>query len=171
MCCLCINVWPILHVQLLWHFLITHVMKNWATYVLTGWRFTLSIVWYQLSLRLTFGIVSLRSWSSVRKPNFAVMPVLLGISSLIHYNVISSWINGRFTGLSAFILKEFLTFSVLNVKSFYVTQAKSRYLILRWTCSKRKWQKKNVTSFLDACLHTPTQIRMVNYIICTFSKS
>ena len=41
-------------------------------------------------IHTVFIIVSLRSRSSVRKPIFAMLPVLLVFSSLIHYNVISS---------------------------------------------------------------------------------
>ena len=41
-------------------------------------------------------------------------PVFLAVSSLINYNVISSWINGRFTGLIRSILKEISAFSILG---------------------------------------------------------
>ena len=43
-----------------------------------------------------------------------MLPVLLAVSSLINYNVISSWINGRFTGLITSILKEIPAFSILG---------------------------------------------------------
>ena len=59
-------------------------------------------------------IVSLRSWSSVRKPIFAMLPVLLVVSSLIHYNVISSGTNGGFTCLIIPILNEISAFSILG---------------------------------------------------------
>ena len=97
-----------------WHFWVINVFEIWAAYVITGWRFTLSVVRYQISRRLTFTIVSLRSWSSLRKPIFTLLSVLLVVSSLINYNVIFSWINGRFTGLITSILNEFSTFSILG---------------------------------------------------------
>ena len=95
-------------------FLFINVCEIWATYVITGWRFMLSVVRYQISWRLTFTIVSRRLWSSLRKPIFALLPVLLTVASLIHHDVISSWINGRFTGLITSILKEFSAFSILG---------------------------------------------------------
>ena len=95
-------------------FLFISVCEIWTTYVITGWRFMLSVLRYQISRRLTFTIVSRRSWSSPRKPIFALLPVLLAVASLIHHDVISFWINGRFTGLMTSILKEFLAFSILG---------------------------------------------------------
>ena len=92
-------------IQVWWQLLFIKV----ATYVIT-----FSVARYQFSRRLTFRIVSLRFWSSVRKPIFGVLPFLLAVSSLIHLNVFSSWINGKFTGLSTSIFKEFSTFSILG---------------------------------------------------------
>ena len=100
--------------QVWWHFLIINVFEILAMYIVTGWRFTLSGVRYQISRRLTFTTVSLRSWSSPRKSIFALLPVLLVISSLIYHNVISSWINGRFTCLITLMLNEFSAFSILE---------------------------------------------------------
>ena len=74
----------------------------------------LSVVRYQISRPLTFTIVSLSSWSSVRKPMFALLPVLLAVSSLIRYNVISSGIYGRITGLITSILNEYFGVSLLR---------------------------------------------------------
>ena len=103
-----------------WHFLFINVFDIWATYVLTGWRFTLSVVRYQISRCLTFMSVSLRSWSSVRSPIiFTLLQVRLAVSSLIHHNVISSWINGRFTGLITSISEEFSAFSILGEVILY----------------------------------------------------
>ena len=90
-------------------FLFINVFEIWATCVIKSWRFMLSFERYQFFRRLTFTIVSLRSWSSVRKPIFALLSIFLAIFSLIHHNVISSGINGRFTGL---ILNEFSAFSI-----------------------------------------------------------
>ena len=73
-----------------------------------------SVVRYQISRRLTGATVSLRSWSPVRRPIFALLPSLLAVSSLICHKVISSCINGRFTGLITFILNEFSTFTILR---------------------------------------------------------
>ena len=100
--------------QVWWHFWFISVFEIWATCVITGRCFTLTVVRYQISRRLTFTIVSLTSWSSVRKPIFESLPVLLAVASLIHHNVISSWINGRFTGLITSILNKFSAFSILG---------------------------------------------------------
>ena len=43
-----------------------------------------------------------------------MLPVLLAVSSLIHYNDILSWINGRLTGLITSIFKAILAFSILG---------------------------------------------------------
>ena len=48
-------------------------------YVITGWSFMFSVVWYHISQRLTFMIVSPRSWSSVRKQIFAMLRVQLTV--------------------------------------------------------------------------------------------
>ena len=111
-----------------WHSLFINVFKIWATFVITGWRFMLFVVWYQFSRRLTFTTVSLRSWSSLRKPIFAFLPVLLVVSSLIHldHNVISSWIHGRFTGLIMSIFNE----SLLDVCLHTIAQKRVVYVIL-----------------------------------------
>ena len=47
-----------------------------------------------------------------KKAHFALLPVFLAVSSLTHHNVISSWINGRFTCLITSILNEFSAFSI-----------------------------------------------------------
>ena len=99
-----------------------------------------------------------RSCLSVRKPNFVLLPVLLAVSSLIHYKFISSWINGRFTGLITSILNEFSAFSILGEVS--------RSRTLRCTWCKCNWQLLAI----DACLHTAAQKWMVYVIPCTFWK-
>ena len=96
------------------HCCFIHIFEIWAMYVMTGRRFTPSVVRYQISLHLIFKMVSLRSWSSVRKLIFALLPFPLAVSSLIHHNVISSWIEGIFTGLIASILNEFSVCSILG---------------------------------------------------------
>ena len=40
--------------------------------------------------------------------------VLIAVSSLFHHNVISSWINEKFTGFITSILNEFSAFSILG---------------------------------------------------------
>ena len=102
------------------HFWLINIFENWATYVITCWRFMLAVVRSQISRRLTFMIVSLRSRSSLRKPIFALLQVLLAVSSLIHYNVVSSW---RFTFLIMSILNEFAAFSILGQKGGDLTQS------------------------------------------------
>ena len=132
--------------QVWWHFLFIDVFKMWATCVIIGWRFTLSVVRYQISRHLTFTIVTLRSWSSWWKPVFALLPVFLTVSLLNLHNVIFSWINGIFTGLITSILNEFSAFSILG-EVIHVTQVKSISQTLRCTWCKRKLYKSVLRHF------------------------
>ena len=112
----------------------------------------LCVVQYQMSRRLTCTIMSLRSGLSLWKLIFALLLVRLAVSSLNHYNVISSWINGRFTCIITSNLNVFSAFSILGEGDYMWPKAKSRSWTLRCIWYKWRWQK--VTSLLDACLHT-----------------
>ena len=96
-------------IQVWLHFLFINVFEIWATYVITGWRFTPSVVRYQIGRRLTFRVVCLRVWYSVRKPNFNCAS-----PACRFFYAISSWINGGFKGLIPSILKEFWTCPIFD---------------------------------------------------------
>ena len=49
-----------------------------------------------------------------KKTHLALLPITLAVSSLIRHKVISSWINGRFTGLITSLLNE--VFGVFNLR-------------------------------------------------------
>ena len=109
--------------QIWWNFDIS-IFEIWAIYVTTGWRFTLSVVRYQIFWASYFpdcvfkvivvdkkarACMCISGW---RDECLTILPVLLVVSSLFHHNVISSWINRRFTGLITSIMKEFSAFSI-----------------------------------------------------------
>ena len=93
-----------------------NVFEIWAMYVITGLRFTLSVVQYQIYRWLTLYFHDCVSKAMVvgKKSHFAMLPVILAVSSLIHHDVIFSPINGRFTGLITSILRECSAFSILD---------------------------------------------------------
>ena len=74
------------------------IKRTWATYVITGWRFTLIALRYQIYMHFTLGIVTLRSWYYGGKPLLAVLLFPIATSSHSFHNAIFSWINGRFSG-------------------------------------------------------------------------
>ena len=65
------------------------------------------------------------------------------------------------TSLMAFLIHNF--FSILS----YIRQNRFTLSVVRYQISRRL----TFTSFLDACLHTTAQKRMVKVVPCTFSKS
>ena len=77
-------------------------------------------------------------FSSVADPAFRII--------FFHHNRISSWINGRFTGLLTSIFRIFFSvFSILD-KVILVDQSQITTLTIRCTWSKCRRQKHNVTS-------------------------
>ena len=125
-------------------FWLINVFEMWAMYVITGWRFTLSVVRYQISRRLTLTIVSLRSWSSVRKPIFALLQVFLAVHRLF---IKTSFPLELTEDLQVLLRRFWISFRRFPSKEmwFYVFQAKSRSRTPISTWCKCKWQKHNVT--------------------------
>ena len=101
-------------IEVWWHFLFLNVFEIWATYVIIGWCFTFSVVRYQITRRLILYDCVCKVMVVSKKTNFFALLQLLVVSSLFHQNVISSWIDGRFTGLTTSILCEFSAFSILE---------------------------------------------------------